>query len=83
MCCCRFGIEAVTLEGFEKKGRGSPAAFYQLGRVMEGLFRSLNNLLERFHQSYFFYLQPATDRYISIGMVRQHASVFFRNILLI
>ncbi|XP_063237453.1 glycosylphosphatidylinositol anchor attachment 1 protein [Bacillus rossius redtenbacheri] len=64
----RFGIEAVTLEGFEKRGRGSPAVFYQLGRVMEGLFRSLNNLLERFHQSYFFYLQPATDRYISIGM---------------
>nr|CAD7265801.1 unnamed protein product [Timema shepardi] len=64
----RFGIEAVTLEGFEKKEKGSPAVFYQLGRVMEGLFRSLNNLLERFHQSYFFYLQPTTDRYISIGM---------------
>nr|CAD7409168.1 unnamed protein product [Timema poppensis] len=64
----RFGIEAVTLEGFEKREKGSPAVFYQLGRVMEGLFRSLNNLLERFHQSYFFYLQPTTDRYISIGM---------------
>ncbi|XP_066999690.1 glycosylphosphatidylinositol anchor attachment 1 protein [Anabrus simplex] len=64
----RFGIEAVTLEGFEKKGRGGPIMFYQMGRVLEGLFRSLNNLLERFHQSYFFYLLPATDRYISIGM---------------
>lgn len=29
--------------------------------------RSLNNLLERFHQSYFFYLLPSTDRYVSIG----------------
>ncbi|PSN54175.1 Glycosylphosphatidylinositol anchor attachment 1 protein [Blattella germanica] len=64
----RFGIEAVTLEGFEKKGKGSPALYFQIGRVLEGLFRSLNNLLERFHQSYFFYLLPATDRYISIGM---------------
>lgn len=64
----RFGIEAVTLEGFEKKGRGHTVDFYQLGRVLEGVFRSLNNLLERFHQSYFFYLLPATDRYISIGM---------------
>lgn len=64
----RFGIEAVTLEGFEKKGRGSPALYFQIGRVVEGLFRSLNNLLERFHQSYFFYLLPATDRFISIGM---------------
>ncbi|GFG36725.1 hypothetical protein Cfor_00879 [Coptotermes formosanus] len=64
----RFGIEAVTLEGFEKKGKGSPALYFQMGRVLEGLFRSLNNLLERFHQSYFFYLLPATDRFISIGM---------------
>ncbi|XP_075223824.1 glycosylphosphatidylinositol anchor attachment 1 [Lycorma delicatula] len=64
----RFGIEAVTLEGFEKVGRGSPATFYQVGRVLEGLFRSLNNLLERFHQSFFFYLLPDTDRYISIGL---------------
>lgn len=64
----RFGIEAVTLEGFERKGKGNSALYFQIGRVLEGLFRSLNNLLERFHQSYFFYLLPATDRYISIGM---------------
>ena len=30
--------------------------------------RSLNNLQERFHQSFFFYLLPATNRYISIGI---------------
>uniref|UniRef100_A0A1B6GEY6 GPI-anchor transamidase component GPAA1 n=1 Tax=Cuerna arida TaxID=1464854 RepID=A0A1B6GEY6_9HEMI len=64
----RFGIEAVTLEGFEKTGKGSPATMYQLGRVLEGLLRSLNNLLERFHQSFFFYLLPDTDRYVSIGI---------------
>ncbi|XP_071447710.1 glycosylphosphatidylinositol anchor attachment 1 protein [Hetaerina americana] len=64
----RFGIEAVTLEGFSKKIKGNPAGFYHLGRVVERIFRSLNNLLERFHQSFFFYLLPATDRYISIGM---------------
>ena len=34
---------------------------------MEGVIRSLNNLQERFHQSFFFYLMPATNRYISIG----------------
>jgi hypothetical protein len=28
----RFGIEAVTLEGFEKKGKGSPALYFQTGR---------------------------------------------------
>ncbi|KAG8261111.1 Glycosylphosphatidylinositol anchor attachment 1 protein [Homalodisca vitripennis] len=36
--------------------------------VLEGLLRSLNNLLERFHQSFFFYLLPDTDRYVSIGI---------------
>ncbi|XP_032670206.1 glycosylphosphatidylinositol anchor attachment 1 protein [Odontomachus brunneus] len=64
----RFGIEAITLEGFEKSGQGSEANFYQVGRVVESIVRSLNNLLERFHQSYFFYLLPSTDRYISIGL---------------
>lgn len=64
----RFGIEAITLEGFEKSGQGTEANFYQVGRVVESIVRSLNNLLERFHQSYFFYLLPSTDRYISIGL---------------
>ncbi|KAF4522224.1 hypothetical protein B566_EDAN009068 [Ephemera danica] len=65
----RFGIEAITIEGFEKyKHSPMPAGFYQVGRVMEGIFRSLNNLLERFHQSFFFYLLPSTERYVSIGL---------------
>ena len=38
------------------------------GRVIEGIFRSLNNLLEQFHQSFFFYLLPESHRYVSIGM---------------
>ncbi|XP_076661414.1 glycosylphosphatidylinositol anchor attachment 1 [Halictus rubicundus] len=65
----RFGIEAITLEGFEKHGQRNPDEnFYQVGRVVESIIRSLNNLLERFHQSYFFYLLPSTDTYISIGL---------------
>ncbi|XP_043277849.1 glycosylphosphatidylinositol anchor attachment 1 protein isoform X2 [Venturia canescens] len=64
----RFGIEAVTLEGFKRTTRGGEANFSQVGRVVESIVRSLNNLLERFHQSFFFYLLPSTDRYISIGL---------------
>jgi len=41
---------------------------YQMGRIVEGTFRSLNNLLERFHQSFFYYVLPSTSRYVSIGM---------------
>ncbi|CAG4951794.1 unnamed protein product, partial [Parnassius apollo] len=71
----RFGIEAVTLEGryaddqagIPPKVVSLPAAnFYRLGIALESILRSLNNLLERFHQSYFFYLLAATNRFISI-----------------
>jgi len=39
--------------------------------------RSLNNLQERFHQSFFFYLLPATNRYISIGSHYLYVSPFY------
>jgi len=38
-----------------------------LGRVVEGTFRSLNNLLEHLHQSFFFYLLMHSNRFVSIG----------------
>ncbi|CAK1591425.1 unnamed protein product [Parnassius mnemosyne] len=72
----RFGIEAVTLEGRDAddpagippKVNSLPSAnFYRLGIALESILRSLNNLLERFHQSYFFYLLAATNRFVSIG----------------
>lgn len=63
----RFGIQAVTMHGFLKpNSRGNQIGFFSVGKILEGIFRSLNNLLERFHQSYFFYLLPSTDRFISI-----------------
>lgn len=65
----RFGIEAVTMEGFSKsKDRSHAVDLFELGRILEGLFRSLNNLLERFHQSFFFYILPAPDKFVSIGL---------------
>lgn len=72
----RFGIEAVTLEGRDasdpagvppKVNALTSCNFYRLGVALESILRSLNNLLERFHQSYFFYLLAATNRFISIG----------------
>ena len=38
-----------------------------LYRVIESTLRSINNLLERFHQSFFFYLMPSSNHYVSIG----------------
>ncbi|KAI8050956.1 Gaa1-like protein [Syncephalis plumigaleata] len=39
----------------------------QLGVVIESVFRSFNNLLEHFHQSFFFYLMQSNKRFISIA----------------
>ncbi|KAI0206007.1 GPI transamidase component GAA1 [Astrocystis sublimbata] len=37
------------------------------GRLIESTFRSLNNLLEHLHQSFFFYLLMHKDQFVSIG----------------
>ena len=38
-----------------------------LGRTTESLMRSINNLLEHLHQSFFFYILLNTHRFVSIG----------------
>lgn len=66
----RYGIEALTLEGYKTSSTNYQRRTHgaaSLLRLVEGVSRSLNNLLERFHQSYFFYLLVASDRFVSIG----------------
>ena len=46
-CSCsvvHFSLQGVTVRSRKR----APADFHTLGRVVEGTFRSLNNLLERF-----------------------------------
>jgi len=38
-----------------------------LGRTTESVFRSVNNLLEHLHQSFFFYILLNSNRFVSIG----------------
>lgn len=38
-----------------------------LGRVFESIFRTLNNILEHLHASFFFYILINTHRFVSIG----------------
>lgn len=64
----KFQIQSLTLEGVERKDRNFvPVSLLQVGRTVEGIIRSVNNLLERFNRSYWFYLLPSTRRYVSIG----------------
>jgi len=57
-------IDAVTLYGVPAEG---PHGFHSLGRGVEGMMRTYNNMLERLHASFFFYLLPAADRFMPVG----------------
>ena len=58
-----YHVDAVTLQPFGEGWEDEMA----MGRVIESTFRSLNNLLEHLHQSFFFYLLMESRRFVSIG----------------
>jgi glycosylphosphatidylinositol transamidase len=58
-----YHVDAITLQAVGEGWQDEMA----LGRCVEGTFRSLNNLLEHFHQSFFFYLLMQANRFVSIG----------------
>lgn len=62
-CFIPYHIDAITLQTIGHGWQDEMA----LGRTVEGLTRSLNNLLEHLHQSFFFYLLMETRRFVSIG----------------
>ncbi|KNE87905.1 hypothetical protein PSTG_18616, partial [Puccinia striiformis f. sp. tritici PST-78] len=47
-----YGIDAISLFAHPADG---PHGFQTLGTIIESSLRSLNNLLERLHQSFFLY----------------------------
>lgn len=68
-----YRIEALTISSVkDSKLSENKKLFrqnvFKVTRIIEGTLRSLNNLLERFHQSFFFYILPSSNLYISIAM---------------
>lgn len=70
-----YHVDAVTVQPY---GKG-PHDEMSMGRVIEGSFRSLNNLLEHLHQSFFFYLLMQRDRFVSIGTYLPSAMLLAAN----
>lgn len=58
-----YHIDAITLQAVGDGWHDEMS----LGRVVESVFRSINNLLEHLHQSFFFYLLMHSNRFVSIG----------------
>ncbi|XP_038654636.1 glycosylphosphatidylinositol anchor attachment 1 protein [Scyliorhinus canicula] len=77
----RYHIEAVTIRAINSF-RQYKFDMVTVGKVFEGIVRKLNNLLEKLHQSYFFYLLPSLTRFVSIGYYMP-AFVFLILILLL
>ena len=57
-------IDSVTVRGV---AGGGTSNLRNLGRALEGTFRSVNNLLETLHHSEFFYFTISNWRFVSIG----------------
>ncbi|RNJ53813.1 Glycosyl phosphatidyl inositol protein transamidase complex subunit [Verticillium nonalfalfae] len=70
-----YHVDAVTLQPFGDGWQDEMA----MGRLIEGSFRSLNNLLEHLHQSFFFYLLMNKDRFVSIGTYLPSAMILAAN----
>ncbi|KAL1744567.1 Gaa1-like protein [Schizophyllum fasciatum] len=60
----QFRIDAVTVFAVPSMG---PHGFHAIGRLLESTLRTCNNLLERLHASFFFFLLVAPDRFLQIG----------------
>ena len=70
-----YHVDALTLQPYGDGWQDEMA----MGRVVEGTFRSLNNLLEHLHQSFFFYLLMQRDRFVSIGTYLPSAMLLAAN----
>lgn len=78
-CFIPYHVDAVTLRPYGDGWQDEMA----MGRVVEGAFRSLNNLLEHLHQSFFFYLLMHRDRFVSIGTYLPSAMLIAANFTII
>ncbi|KAF8623453.1 hypothetical protein AX15_006239 [Amanita polypyramis BW_CC] len=60
----QFRIDAITLFAIPATG---PHGFHSIGRVIESTLRTMNNLLERLHASFFFFILATPDQFLKIG----------------
>ncbi|VAH79023.1 unnamed protein product [Triticum turgidum subsp. durum] len=67
-----YQVDAVSLEfspTFYMRNENAKSSFLvRGGRLLEGVVRSVNNLLEKFHQSFFLYFLTAPSKFISVGV---------------
>ncbi|XP_052111748.1 uncharacterized protein LOC107471815 [Arachis duranensis] len=67
-----YQVDAITVEISPKvsptKMNRHIDFIFRGGRLIEGVVRSINNLLEKFHQSFFLYLLTSPSKFVSVGV---------------
>lgn len=63
----RYHIDALTIRGGGPSG-AHVSGLMKFGRCVEGLLRSMNNLLEKLHHSYYTFLTLSSSKYLSISV---------------
>ncbi|XP_019058844.1 PREDICTED: GPI transamidase component gaa1-like [Tarenaya hassleriana] len=68
-----YQVDAVTLKFMSRfppktNLRKQQELFLRGARLIEGTIRSVNNLLEKFHQSFFLYLLTSSSKFVSVGV---------------
>ncbi|CAH8625943.1 unnamed protein product [Schistosoma rodhaini] len=79
-----YQIPAITLRAEQKQRSTVPRSseILSVTRLLEGILRSINNLQERFHQSFWYYFLPNPYRYISIGVYMPPVLIMILSLLL-
>jgi len=60
----QYRIDAITLFAVPSNG---PHGFHALGRTIESTLRTMSNLLERLHASFFLYIMTTPSTFLKIG----------------
>ncbi|KAH9993783.1 Gaa1-like protein [Russula vinacea] len=60
----QYRIDAITLFAVPSNG---PHGFLALGRIVESTLRTMSNLLERLHASFFLYIMSTPSSFLKIG----------------
>ncbi|KAG6659551.1 hypothetical protein CIPAW_03G043800 [Carya illinoinensis] len=67
-----YEIDAITMEISSRVALNNKARkndfLLRGGRLIEGVIRTVNNLLEKFHQSFFLYLLTSPSKFVSVGV---------------
>ncbi|XP_050380874.1 uncharacterized protein LOC126798085 [Argentina anserina] len=67
-----YQVDAITVEFFPRDynmgNKRQNDFLLRSGRLIEGVVQSVNNLLEKFHQSFFLYLLTSPSKFVSVGV---------------